>query len=118
MTVNQSPRTNRHFIILFDGVCNFCNFWISFLLDRDRKDKFRFVALQSEKGNEPLTRINFFYRRLRNFFNRRGQIFYQVNSIIKSCKKPFGVLEDFICVYSCSKINERFCLQFNCQKPP
>ena len=50
--------SNKHYIILFDGVCNFCNFWVNFLLDRDKKDKFRFTALQSEKGGELLKKIS------------------------------------------------------------
>jgi len=44
-------------IILFDGVCNFCNFWVNFIIDRDKKDLFRFAALQSEKGQELLERF-------------------------------------------------------------
>ena len=50
--------TNSHLIILFDGDCNFCNFWVNFLLDRDRKNKFRFTPLQSEKGEELLKKFN------------------------------------------------------------
>lgn len=38
------------YIILFDGVCNFCNYWVNFILKRDKKDIFRFAALQSESG--------------------------------------------------------------------
>jgi predicted DCC family thiol-disulfide oxidoreductase YuxK len=49
---------NKHLIILFDGVCNFCNFWVNFLIDKDKKDRFRFTALQSEKGKELLTKFN------------------------------------------------------------
>ncbi len=49
---------NTYYIVLFDGVCNFCNFWVNFLLDRDKKDKFRFTALQSEKGSELLRKFN------------------------------------------------------------
>lgn len=37
-------------VILFDGVCNFCNFWVNFIIDRDKKDLFRFASLQSEFG--------------------------------------------------------------------
>src|SRR5690554_70750 len=48
----------KKLIILFDGVCNFCNFWVNFLIDRDKKDIFRFTALQSEKGNELLKKYN------------------------------------------------------------
>lgn len=35
-------------IILFDGVCNFCNFWVSFIIRHDRKKQFQFASLQSE----------------------------------------------------------------------
>ncbi len=41
-------------IILFDGDCNFCNYWVKFVIDRDKKDKFRFASLQSNKGEELL----------------------------------------------------------------
>ncbi|GGD39463.1 thiol-disulfide oxidoreductase DCC family protein [Muriicola marianensis] len=37
-------------IILFDGVCNLCNRSVQFVIRRDRKDLFRFAALQSEAG--------------------------------------------------------------------
>ena len=44
----------NHNIILFDGVCNFCNFWVNFTIDRDKDDIFRFAALQSEAGQKLL----------------------------------------------------------------
>ena len=39
-------------IILFDGVCNLCNGAVQFIIKNDKKDIFRFVALQSELGKE------------------------------------------------------------------
>lgn len=39
-------------IILFDGVCNLCNSAVQFIVERDKKDAFRFVALQSDLGLE------------------------------------------------------------------
>ncbi len=39
-------------IILFDGVCNLCNSAVQYIIERDKKDVFRFVALQSELGQE------------------------------------------------------------------
>ncbi|MDI9257100.1 thiol-disulfide oxidoreductase DCC family protein [Flavobacterium sedimenticola] len=39
-------------IILFDGVCNLCNSAVQFVIKKDRKDIFRFVALQSELGQK------------------------------------------------------------------
>lgn len=37
-------------IILFDGVCNLCNSSVQFVIKRDKKDIFRFAALQSAMG--------------------------------------------------------------------
>jgi predicted DCC family thiol-disulfide oxidoreductase YuxK len=42
------------YIILFDGVCNFCNASINFVIDRDSRNKFRFAALQSDTGRQLL----------------------------------------------------------------
>ena len=39
-------------IILFDGVCNLCNAAVQFIIEKDKKDIFRFVALQSDLGKE------------------------------------------------------------------
>lgn len=39
-------------IILFDGVCNLCNGAVNWMIDRDRRDQFRFVPLQSELGQQ------------------------------------------------------------------
>jgi predicted DCC family thiol-disulfide oxidoreductase YuxK len=35
-------------IILYDGVCGFCNRTVQFILRRDSHDRFRFAALQSD----------------------------------------------------------------------
>ncbi len=35
-------------ILLYDGVCGLCNRFVQFVLKRDRNDRFRFAALQSE----------------------------------------------------------------------
>ena len=44
-------------IILFDGVCNLCNSAVQFVIKHDNKDVFRFVALQSELGQQILKHI-------------------------------------------------------------
>ena len=49
---------NDKSVILFDGVCNFCNYWVNFILDRDKESKFKFAPLQSEKGIELLKKYN------------------------------------------------------------
>ena len=39
-------------IILFDGVCNLCDASVQFIIKHDKKDVFRFVAIQSELGQK------------------------------------------------------------------
>ena len=41
-------------VILFDGICNFCNAGINFIIRQDKKKTFRFAALQSEEGQKLL----------------------------------------------------------------
>jgi predicted DCC family thiol-disulfide oxidoreductase YuxK len=41
-------------IILFDGVCNFCDSSVQFVLKRDKKAYFNFASLQSEIGQQLL----------------------------------------------------------------
>jgi predicted DCC family thiol-disulfide oxidoreductase YuxK len=40
----------RNPIILFDGVCNFCNGVVTFIIKHDKTMVFRFAALQSAAG--------------------------------------------------------------------
>ena len=39
-------------IVLFDGVCNFCNDTVNFIIRHDRNGIFKFAPLQSEIGGE------------------------------------------------------------------
>ena len=45
-----APVTTDKTVVLFDGVCNFCNASVNFLIDRDPTDRFRFAAQQSDVG--------------------------------------------------------------------
>lgn len=47
MESNQNKK-----IILFDGVCNLCNSSVQYVIKKDKKDTFRFAALQSEIGQK------------------------------------------------------------------
>ena len=54
MMLNLPPNKK---IILFDGVCNLCDSAVQFVIKHDKKDVFRFVALQSELGQQILKHI-------------------------------------------------------------
>jgi predicted DCC family thiol-disulfide oxidoreductase YuxK len=49
---NRAPGLSR--TILFDGVCNLCNGFVQFIIKRDRRDRFRFGALQSKAATAML----------------------------------------------------------------
>jgi len=42
--------SKEHTLILFDGICNFCNGSVNFIINRDRNDSFRFIPIQSDAG--------------------------------------------------------------------
>lgn len=44
-------------VVLFDGVCQFCNSSVHFIIDRDSRRRFRFAALQSPVGQTLLSRF-------------------------------------------------------------
>ena len=48
----------NHEIILFDGICNFCNSSINFVIDHDPEKHFKFVPLQSEIGQNILIKFH------------------------------------------------------------
>lgn len=47
-----------HLVILFDGVCNFCDASVQFILNRDPKGIFHFASLQSEAGQNLVEKYN------------------------------------------------------------
>ena len=45
-------------LILFDGVCNLCDASVQYIIKNDKKDIFRYTALQSEVGQEIIKKFN------------------------------------------------------------
>ena len=43
-------------MLLYDGVCGFCNKTVQMILDRDRRGEMRFAALQSDYGRAVVAR--------------------------------------------------------------
>lgn len=44
-------------IILFDGVCNFCNGSVNFIIEHDKEGYFKFAPLQSEVGQKHIEKF-------------------------------------------------------------
>lgn len=45
-------------LILFDGVCNLCSNSVQFIIERDKRNKFVFAALQSNLGQQIIKDYN------------------------------------------------------------
>lgn len=46
-------------VVLFDGVCNFCDWSVNFTIDRDRHGYFKFAPFQSDEGRRLAARFGF-----------------------------------------------------------
>ncbi|WP_026461853.1 thiol-disulfide oxidoreductase DCC family protein [Adhaeribacter aquaticus] len=44
-------------IILFDGVCNLCNGFVQFVIERDAANRFKFASLQSDVAQSYLMQL-------------------------------------------------------------
>lgn len=45
-------------LILFDGVCNLCNYSVQFVIKHDKQNRFIFTAIQSNAGKTILKKVN------------------------------------------------------------
>lgn len=80
-------------VILFDGVCNFCNATINFLIDRDRKGVFKFAALQSEPGKEILA--SYHINALTDFdsviVEKEGKLYHKSDAALEIARNMGGM---------------------------
>ena len=51
----EATKTNDP-VLLYDGVCGFCNKTVQTILDQDKKGVLKFAALQSEFGESVIAR--------------------------------------------------------------
>lgn len=58
MTTEISVNLKDKLIVFYDGECGFCNHWVQWILERDKKDRFMFSSLQSEFGQKFLNDRN------------------------------------------------------------
>jgi len=69
--------SSDHKIILFDGVCNLCNGAVDFFITRDKKDTFRYAALQSDIGIELQKKLNIDHKNIESFILIDGSKYYK-----------------------------------------
>jgi len=80
-------------IILFDGVCNLCDSSIQFIIKHDKKDLFRFVALQSEIGMEIIKHIGVDTSKIDSIllYEPGKAYYYKAEAALKIAKELGGI---------------------------
>lgn len=75
-------------IILFDGVCNFCNGVVNFIIRQDKKKIFKFAPLQSEAGEKFLSGSSIDRSRMNSFvLVEDGKIYTRSTAALKLYNK-------------------------------
>ena len=90
MTRDPSPAT--HPTVLFDGVCNFCDAYVNFVIDNDRRRYFRFAPLQSDAGARLQQQYGIDPSQLETFvLIERGKAYLRSTAALKIVRRLGGV---------------------------
>lgn len=74
-------------VILFDGVCNFCNGAVNFVIKRDEKALIQFAPLQSEKGRMFSRQFGFSEEDMKTFlFIEDGRVYTKSTAALRVCR--------------------------------
>jgi predicted DCC family thiol-disulfide oxidoreductase YuxK len=79
-------------IILFDGVCNFCDSAVNFVIKRDKKSVLKFAPLQSEFAKRILVNHHLADEELQTFLLlENNQVYKKSTAVLKACKYLKGL---------------------------
>jgi len=79
-------------IILFDGVCNFCDSTVQFVYKRDRRGVFRYAPLQGEFGQEVLHKYNLPATEFESFILlENGKIYQKSTAALRVTRRLGGL---------------------------
>jgi len=74
-------------VILFDGVCNFCNGAVNFVIKRDRRSRIRFATMQSDAARELLAPYHWPVDDMKSFlFIENGKLYDRSNAALRVCR--------------------------------
>ncbi len=83
---------NNTAIILFDGVCNFCNASVNKIIKHDKKNRFKFTALQSETGKHLLEKHHIDSQKIDSIILiENNTVFIKSTAILKISKHLNGL---------------------------
>ena len=93
--------TKHKKLILFDGVCNLCDASVQFIIKHDKKDIFRFAALQSEIGQKVIEHFKIDTHKTDSIllYSEENGISYKSTAALKVASKlgfPINLLAIFL----------------------
>jgi predicted DCC family thiol-disulfide oxidoreductase YuxK len=78
-------------LVLFDGVCNFCNYWVQFALKRNKKKSLKFGSLQGDTAKEILPGFNIDPNVLSSvYLIEKDKIYKESSAALHICKHLDG----------------------------
>lgn len=79
-------------IILFDGVCNFCNNSVNFVIIRDPKSVFKFATLQGCVAQQILKSYNLDNAEMNSFvLIENDKIYTKSTAVLRVCRRLKGL---------------------------
>jgi predicted DCC family thiol-disulfide oxidoreductase YuxK len=84
--------TRHERVIVFDGVCNWCNAWVNFTIKRDPRKKFRFATLQSTQAQQILKDLRLPPKGFETFLLlEQGRIFTKSTAALRIARQLSGL---------------------------
>jgi predicted DCC family thiol-disulfide oxidoreductase YuxK len=68
---------NGKLLVIFDGVCNFCNWSVDFIMKRDRRNQFVFAPFQQQEAQHILEHFDLHQEPPRSTFLIEGDKLYE-----------------------------------------
>lgn len=82
---------NEYPLVLFDGVCNFCNFWVNFAIKRNRKKNLRYTPIQGETAKKILPAYHLSTNELSSvILIENGKVYTQSSAALQICRHLNG----------------------------
>lgn len=83
---------NENPVILFDGVCNFCNGAVNFTIKRNKDKTIKFAPLQSEAGRELVKQYGLPENDMRSFlFIENEKMYNRSTAALRVCRHLKGL---------------------------
>lgn len=80
-------------VIFFDGVCNLCNASVQFVIAHDKKDQFKFTALQGGYAKEMLPKFNADSEKLNTILLLEdGKLYTKSSAALRVARKLNGLI--------------------------